>query len=154
MGYYVHAITSTAEIPACNLDAAYAVLCELNAHNDLKIGGHYGTPTERPADSKSVSTDPDRWFSWMPWNYDELCHNAAEVLDLLGFYTDYTPDGSLKFYEYDQKTGQEELFIRSIAHLVRPGTYIRWIGEDDELWEWVFNGTGMDVVELVGDVPY
>lgn len=154
MGYYVHAIDSTAEIPACNLEEAYTVLCELNAHNDLKIEGHYRTPIERPADSKSLSTDPNRWFSKMPWNYDEQCHNAAEVLDLIGFYADYRPDGSLWFYEYEQQTGQEVLFIRAIAHLVKPGTYIRWIGEEDQLWDWVFNGTGSDVVELVGDAPY
>lgn len=154
MGYFVHAIDSTAFIRRENLEKAYEALCALNADDSIKGGGNFGTPRVRPACSRSVSRNPNRWFSWMPWNYDEICADASEILEHLGFYTSFDKEGSLHFSEYDDKTGQEELFVRAIAHLIEPGTYIRWIGEEEELWEWQFDGQSMRVEELVGDAPY
>ena len=154
MGYYVHAIDSTACIRSENLEKAYEALCALNADDGKKRGGNFGTPRVRPASSHSVSRNPNRWFSWMPWNYDETCADVSEILEHLGFYTSFDEEGSLHFSEYDDKSGQEELFIRAIALLIEPGTHIRWVGEDDELWEWQFDGSSMRVEELVGDAPY
>ena len=154
MGHHVHAIDSTAYIRKENLEKAHEALCALNALDGSKAGGNYGMPRVRPASSRSVARDPNVWFSWMPWNYDETCADAAAVLEQLGFYVSYDEDGGLHFGEYDDKSGQEELFVRAIAHLVEPGTHIRWIGEDDELWDWLFDGRGMRVEELVGDSPF
>lgn len=84
MGYYVR-IEETAsnfKIKKENFERGYEIVCDLNRHDYLKHGGNFGgDPTPKPAESKSCASNPDKWFSWMPWNYDELCGNLVEVLE-------------------------------------------------------------------------
>ena len=81
MGYYVR-IEETAsnfKIKKENFERGYEIVCDLNRHDYLKHGGSFGgDPTPKPADSKSCADNPDVWFSWMPWNYDELCGNLVK----------------------------------------------------------------------------
>lgn len=138
MGYYVNILESNFTIKKYNYEDAYNAVCELNRCDDLKRGGRYGgSPTVKPADSKSVSNNPDKWYSWMDWNYDETCNNLAEVLEMLGFEVDETEYG-IEILSYDNKSGQEDIFLNALAPYVVPDSYIRWQGEDGELWSDVF----------------
>ena len=126
MGYNVKITYSNAAIPAHNLEEAYKRMCALNVtHHDKKYGGKF-------KNGEYV----ERWFSWMSPNYPNELDTAEEILEELGFETEYLSDGTLAILDYDGKQGQEELFMESIHDL----TYgrIEWIGEDNGRWTMTF----------------
>ena len=90
MGYHVQIVYSDFTIRKEDFDRGFQIVCDLNARDDLKGGGKFGgDPTPKPADSKSCASSPDKWFSWMLWNYDEVCDSLPKVLEELGFGIDY-----------------------------------------------------------------
>lgn len=58
----------------------------------------------------------------------------------LDFQVSFDDDGNVTDLAYDNKSGQEELFLNAIAPLVKEGSYIGWQGEDGEMWVNVFKG--------------
>lgn len=143
MGYYATA-TGSVIVPAANIDAAYDALVLLNTREDLKSGGRWGgAPAVKPADSASVAASPDKWFSWMGWNYDEVETSALDIVKKLGFEVYELPDGGFEVYAYDSKVGAEEHFMRAIAPFVAEGSEMTWTGEDGEMWRWLFNNGEM-----------
>lgn len=141
MGYYVRLLNSTAMIPADKVDEAYRVMCALNDRDEFKSGGSYGGEFDsrkpRPA---GMNHHPARWYAWMDANYPETCGSAKDVLEALGFVVGVAEDGSLSIQDYDSKTGAEGLFIDAIAHLVPPGAFMEWQGEEGAMWRWRFDG--------------
>lgn len=139
MGYYVSITSTNWLLPIVNESAALDALKKLNSsENDhLKRGGRWGG---------GVAGKTESWFSWMPSDYDKTVKSVAEVLDMLGFETKVDPEGT-RIVGYDSKTGQEELFLATIAHFVEPGSAIDWRGEDDAIWRYSFDGTRMQVLE-------
>ncbi len=127
MGYYVEIEKSTAVIPAANLERAYQKMCALNTtHDHIKRGGCFGGGVQKA-----------KWFSWMDANYPDTCKDAQAVLEALGFYTHYE-NGDLHIDGYDNKTGQEDLFLHSIQD--DASGKIEWRGEDGERWTTLFSG--------------
>lgn len=136
MGYYVKIVDSDFTIKKLGFDRGFQIVCDLNVRDDLKGGGKFGgDPTPKPADSKSCASSPDKWFSWMPWNYDEVCKSLPEVLEMLGFWIDYNDDGDITGLSYSDKTGAEDVFLDALRPIIKEGSYIVWEGEDD--YEWV-----------------
>ena len=128
MGYYVRIKSSTARIPAENLQRAYDKMCALNVtHDSKKRGGSW-----------SGGKQDAKWFSWMDANYPETCKDAKAVLEQLGFDCSYDKNGDLLIEGYDNKMGQEDLFLASIG-TETIGT-INWFGEDGETWTTDFLG--------------
>lgn len=150
MGYYATGEGSIV-IPAEKLTDAYNALVELNKHDELKTGGHFGAGVSegKPANSTSVAKNPNRWFSWMDWNYDEVCSTAGEILEEVGFQTEETPDDGLELFYYDSKSGAEDHFINAIAPFVNEGSTMEWTGEDGEKWRWVFENGEMITEQAV-----
>lgn len=108
MGYYVQIVYSDFTIKKEDFDRGFQIVCDLNSRDDLKGGGKFGcTPRPKPAGSKSCASSPDKWFSWMLWNYDEVCDSLPEVLEELGFGIDYNDDGDIVGLSYHSKTGDE-----------------------------------------------
>lgn len=145
MGYYVSTLHCDVMIPEHLLDDAYKVMCELNAHHDNKLGGGIGS--HRTEQSNSVSDNPNKWYSWMSWNYDETCNSAQEILEMLGFYTQIN-GGDLFLLGYDNKSGQENLFLAALApYLVSANgndvATISWRDEYGEEWRWAFENGEM-----------
>ena len=135
MGYYVKIIDSDITIKKKDFDRGYEIVCNLNSRDDLKRGGAYGgNPTPKPAESKSCANNPDKWFSWMPWNYDEVCNSLPEVLEMLGFWFDYNDDGDITGLCYNDKTGAEDVFLDALRPIIKEGSYIVWEGEDGDEW--------------------
>tara|TARA_Y100000758_G_scaffold289290_1_gene241982 strand:- start:157 stop:609 length:453 start_codon:yes stop_codon:yes gene_type:complete len=127
MGYYVHIEDSNCMLPHKHADLAYWRMCALNKNDDMKRGG-----------SKT-----EKWFSWMDPHYPETCKTAQAILVELGFDVEEQDDG-LVIYAYDNKSGQEELFLEAISDLLRTvkdenstqnKPFIVWRGEDDMVWK-------------------
>lgn len=136
MGYYLRS-SGTLTIPSQNVNEAFNLLCDLNkpSNNYLKIGGSF---------SKGVKNT--YWFSWMPEKYDETCEDLSEILHHLGFNCKISENGNYHVNGFDGKMGQEELFFKTIQHLVY-GT-MNWTGEDGYRWAWSFENDQMNVTEL------
>jgi hypothetical protein len=61
---------------------------------------------------------------------------VAEIFHMLGFET-HTQDGAVNVYGYDNKTGQEDLFLAAVAPFMPDGSYTEWRGEDGSSWRYV-----------------
>lgn len=138
MGYYVETVGCNFRLPKDKFELAYKAMCELNDHDELKRGGHY------PANENWKGRyNPNKWFSWMPYNYPETTSNVIEILELLGFELAYDDNGDLIHLSYYNKTGSEDLFLESIAPFVEEGSSIDWRGEDGDYWKWYFSNGEM-----------
>lgn len=146
MGCSVTITDSRVVIRKDNFDTAYKALCEINAHDELKSGGILPANIDKPESSKSVG-NPNFWFSWMPWNYDEKFDNLQDILWMLGFDVVYNDDGDIVALNYDEKMGDEGEFLGALAPYVDPDSYINWTSEYGDEWSCVFDGTDMIVHE-------
>ena len=150
MGYYVDIDEADFFIAKYNFDAAYKKCVELNDRDDLKSGGggaftlpngeqmKYGDP--RP---EGMNYHPMKWFSWMEPNYPETLKTFPEILTALGFDVSYDEVGNIDGLSYNNKIGNEDLFLQAIAPFVRNGSYINWMGEDHTMWQNSFDGEKM-----------
>lgn len=132
MGYYVRSYESdnNFKVRKENFDAAYKAMVALNDHDDLKRGGSFGPEGAR-----------NKWFSWMDPNYPDSCQDFGAILQALGFIAIYDETG-LVGIDYDNKMGQEDLFLKAIAPYVEDGSHILWRGEEGAVWVQIFkNGT-------------
>lgn len=141
MGYNVNMRGANFTIPADKLDDACQALKELNKHDELKTGGSFGPGNQR-----------EYWFAWMPANYDETMHTAAEILIELGFEIMGEDGEDLTLVGYDSKMGNERVFLAALAPFVPAGSYVNWEGEDGEYWQDYFDGTTMTTKQ--GSVVY
>lgn len=149
MGYYIDGYGELT-IKADNTAAAYQAVCRLNADDSIKNGGQYPATQTKPADSRSLG-NPNKWFSWMPWNYDETCATVAEVFQEVDFDVRTEPNGDVIIGDYSTKTGNESEFLDAIAPYVEPGTY-DWVGEDGSRWRDVYSDGKRN--ELTGTIVY
>jgi hypothetical protein len=130
MGYYINIQESNFVIPAHNLEKALERFKALNHDpNANKSGGSWSGGKEK-----------EKWFSWMPADYDQTVSSAQEVLEMLGFDCMIQEDGGLNVHGYDSKIGDEEQFLNAIRDLVDVSCYIIWRGEDGEFWKWTPRG--------------
>lgn len=134
MGYYVSTREVDVTVPADKVDAAFEAVKELNKHDNMKRGGSWGATGRSQA-----------WFSWMDPDYDKTAAGLADVFTMLGFEdSEYREDDTFVLGAYDSKTGQEDLFLETIAPFVADGSHIMWEGEDGELWVNVFDQGAME----------
>ena len=143
MGYYVNTVDHNILLRKQDMDKAYKAMCDLNQRDDLKSGGTWGGDGVSAKDPRPEGLDyhPAKWFSWMDANYPEKCKNMEDILHELGFENiRYDENGKLIDLSYNSKIGDEELFFESMARFIYPGSYINWRGEDNEIWQWYFDG--------------
>lgn len=154
MGYYVTSGNCEFTIKSENLPRAYELLCELNAHDELKTGGHWPENIEKPAESKSVAKNPNVWFAWTPWNYDEICKSAVEILEEVGFTVTKDEQGSIVFLSYDKKRGCEQEFMSALAPVVEDGSFIEWQGEETyDFYRYLFKNGKMYIQQPIVSWP-
>lgn len=130
MGYYVTLESSNFTIPAENLAEAFERLKALN----------HKPGVEKRGGSFSGGKYTAKWFSWMSEKYDEEARDAAHIFEMLGFEVDTAEDGAITLTYYDNKTGQEDLFIDEVADLAVPGWVMEWRGEDGDKWRQTAKG--------------
>ena len=121
MGYYVSLTTAWFGIP--ETPEVLATLHALNERDDLKRGGSWG------------GTEGEKsWFSWMPADLTEL-ESVEEFFGGPGLgFAVLVEDGRVWLQGYDNKTGQEDIFLAVVAKFVPSGHFIEWRGEDGEMW--------------------
>lgn len=143
MGYYVYTQEMSLQIKKDHFDNCYKAMCKLNDYDELKRGGTFSpNGNERP---EGCDYNPTKWFSWLAPNYPEINKTFIDILNDLGFGDiEYDDEGNLIKFNYDSKIGQEDLFFNAIAEFITKGSYINWHGEDNELWQWYFNGETME----------
>jgi hypothetical protein len=127
MGYNVNLIGSNFIIPKDRLEDAFEAMKALNQRDDLKGGGAYGALPD------GTYGTIEKFFSWMPADYDKTLKSAREILEALGFTVEDF-NGGLAITEYDDKAGDENHFIEAIAPFVEDGSYLEWEGEDGAHW--------------------
>jgi|TARA_B100001964_G_scaffold25990_1_gene25916 hypothetical protein len=125
MGYYGQIESSTFMLKKEDYEEAYVAMCALNQFDSIKRGGSY----HKDQDTGVVTES--RWFSWMPDNYPDVLTTAEEIFTMLGFEIN-TSDTGLEIYGYDDKIGQEDLFLEACCPWASGN--IEWRGEDGEIW--------------------
>jgi len=123
MGYYITLEESTWFLPAIHYDQALGVLKGLNDYDHLKGGG---------------SSDGEKWFSWMPSDYDKTVESVEEVFELLGFECSEDEGVGLRLEDYYTKSGDEEIFLRAVCHFATG--HLIWRGEDGVRWKVDYTG--------------
>jgi len=149
MGYYVNITENSMFIKKENFELCYEAMCALNNNNDIKNGGAYGKNIQYV---KGNEWDENKWFSWMPWNYPETCKTFISILAELGFEYNLDEEGNLVWLNYSSKIGQEDLFFKAIAPFVNKGSYVNWMGEDNLMWQWYFDGK--ELIEKTAVIRY
>lgn len=142
MGYYVRTTNTNFFLAKENFEQAHQLMCSLNQHDEMKRGGSWGgdgvtADSPRPA---GMDHHPARWFSWLSADYPKEHPTFESLMTALDFQVSFDDDGNVTDLAYDNKSGQEELFLNAIAPLVKEGSYIGWQGEDGEMWVNVFKG--------------
>jgi hypothetical protein len=121
MGYYVQLIDADFAVPESPEVLAAIHRMDSDWHA-LKRGGSFGPDGMEQA-----------WFSWMP---DVTSFTTVkDVFEALGFEV-YVKDGSVYLNGYDNKTGQEELFLAAVAPFIEDGSFTSWRGEDGESYRY------------------
>lgn len=128
MGYYVETTSVDFRIPAKNIPAAFEALRALNApeFDGNKRGGSW-----------SAGKQQAKWYSWMPEDYHLTVKSVKDVFDLLGFEGSIEDGLGFKLGTYDNKTGQESVFLAAVAPFAQPGK-ISWRGEEGSTWSNLF----------------
>ena len=133
MGYYAIG-NGSIKIVGGNIYQAYNAMVQLNHYDHLKSCGTYGG-------GKEIS----RHFSWMPEDLSTI-PTCAEMLKELGFELSVDgTDGVIVATGYDNKVGDEEVFIAAIAPWIESESYFDWRGEDGDQWRWAFDSGEMYV---------
>ena len=148
MGYYVDTAEQSMLIKKDQFDNCYKAMCKINDNDDVKRGGGWnnsGVTSEDPR-PKELNYHPAKWFSWMNADYPNTCKNMIEILQALGFEEiRFNKEGDLIHLGYSSKAGQEDLFFDAIGPFVEKGSYLNWRGEDNEIWQWAFDGNKMKI---------
>jgi hypothetical protein len=124
MGYYIDLSSAEWEIPE-TAEVLQALKESVTKYHAIKRGG---------------SSNGESWFSWMS---DESILNAEKAITIfndLGFETSETDNG-FTLESYNNKTGQEDVFLAVVAPFCTDGSYIEFRGEDGAEWQYsVRNG--------------
>jgi hypothetical protein len=141
MGYYVNIESCYSPndifIKKENFVEAYENLCWINTNPEfdvMKSGGSYssegGANSPRP---DGFDYHPSKWYSWMSSDYHIKLKDLKEVLLAVGFEFDENENGISSLY-YNNKTGNEDIFLCALAPFIENDSKIVWVGEDSERW--------------------
>lgn len=134
-------------IDAKHIADATEAVANLNAEHEKKTGRMYNAPA-KPVDSTSLG-EPGVFFSWVPWNYDEL--HPGDIVGMLsefGWHFHEDADGNLT---YDASTvsklGAEFELFETLAPFVDESSVVEFITGDDETVRFTFEDGKMSVVD-------
>jgi predicted metalloprotease len=87
---------------------------------------------------KSGGSVHERWFAWMNDSEIEEAESVEQVFEGLGFQTN-KEEGGFYITGYDNKHGQQDLFLAWMAPYTDEGSWMEWTGEDTEMWKFTIN---------------
>ena len=76
-------------------------------------------------------------------DYDDIskCSSLVNVIEELGWNPGFDENGNIDSLYFGQdKLCDEEIWLDAIAPFVEIGSFIEMIGEDGNLWRWIFDG--------------
>lgn len=149
MGYYVTTTGQKIFVHKKHFDDIYKKMCKLNDYDELKRGG-----SSKDGEPYEGRYNPNKWFSWMDYNYPETCSNLIEILNQIGFEITFDDDGNIIYLSYDNKTGSEEYFLQCFAGYVPANSFIEFRGEDDAYYKYVFGPGSMKIYSGYTEVKY
>lgn len=156
MGYYIKARGSNFKIRRDNIEKFFELVSNLMSIDTMEkyaSGGSYSNGKKN-----------SYWYSWID---TERVKTAIQNRDIFAFFEEWrydishnTDEGNDDFIcthisprEGEQKIGDEELLFVTIAPVVENGSYLEMVGEDSEMWEWIWND-GKFFVADAGEVVY
>ncbi|MCP3879395.1 MAG: hypothetical protein GY701_13545 [Sulfitobacter sp.] len=136
MGYTVQLLTGDVFIPAAVFPEALEAVKALDrTRPELKVG-HRG-PGGSDLHWAFVDTDlqqVDRFPEMLAaWRFDPILLPGGDVL-------------GVQLSDSPRSQGQEEHLWRALAPFVRAGGRMDWVGEDDAVWRWRFDGAELRVI--------
>ena len=141
MGTYITLIDSQvswkdAAARASALPHVQATLFTDEALLALADGGNYGgTSDQQPVAQR-------RWYSG---TNTLACRSATDIADILREFFDRFDDQGETHWPlaFDNKLGQQQLLLETLAPFIGPGSYLIWEDEDGDRFRWEFDGAGM-----------
>lgn len=128
MGYYVDLVDADFTIPERE-DVLEALRAMPTKYASLMRGG----------------SSTEKWFSWMSTEEIESAVSVQSVFESLGFECFDYGNNTFSLSSYNNKTGQEDLFLAVVAPFVEDGSFTQWRGEDGELWRYTVSGGKLTV---------
>jgi hypothetical protein len=128
MGYYVDLVDADFTIPERE-DVLEALREMPIKYRSLMRGG----------------SSTEKWFSWMNNEDIEKAESARSIFEALGFDCVDYGNGTFGLSSYNNKTGQEDLFMAVVAPFLEDGSFTQWRGEDGELWRYTVSGGKLTV---------
>lgn len=122
MGFYIDLTDSSWEIPE-SAEVLSALKEMPTKYHAIKRGGGGG----------------ESWFSWMQDDEILNAESAQQIFIRLGFDTEKTETG-FTLNGYNDKLGQEDIFLAVVAPFVKEGSYIEFHGEDNSEWQYSVHG--------------
>jgi hypothetical protein len=127
MGYCITLTDNRLLITHAKQASALEAVKQLMTRTDLMTGG---------------SNRGDRWFAWVNDNSIMEATELGEALLDWRYEPEYDDEGRdiVRVELLGEKIGDEVHLWRVIAPYVEDGSFLDYIGEDDERWRWEFVG--------------
>lgn len=131
MGYFMELRDFDFTIPA---DKAADALEAIQALDPVSHGAGGG--------SWSGGQKVESWFAWVNTKAYKYATDLGQAFDAWRWELTQKPNGDWVLDGFrGAKLGDDELFFKTVAPFVTPGSYIEMQGEDGARWRWVFDGT-------------
>jgi len=131
VGYYVELVEADFTIPERE-DVLEALRAMPKKYKEFQRGGNGAG---------------ERWFSWMTDEEIESAESVRSIFESLGFECRDYGNGTFGLDNYNNKTGQEDMFLAVVAPFVEKDSYTQWRGEDGEVWRFTVDYKGRLTVQ-------
>ena len=94
----------------------------------------------------------EKYFSWTETKKIKNAKNIFKAFSSWNWNVDVDEDGNINYIHFlGEKIGDDEVLFEQIAPWVKHGSWIEMIGEDGEVWRWIFENGKMkeSIAELV-----
>lgn len=136
MGYYINLVEGSFEIERDKKAGALAAAKKL--FDEVQTRGSGGTFIH--------GQEPIHHFAGVDTKRALETTSIEEMLHEWGFYTSTDTEGNLTNLDWAyEKAGDEEQLLEAIAPFVKKGSFLRWRGEDGDMWSYKFSGKKMTI---------
>lgn len=91
-------------------------------------------------------------FSWVDEKFYQL-NSLDQILNEWRWKPLYDENGNIQQLEFNgEKLGDDEILFKTLAPFIEPDSFINFRGEDNEHWQYAFNGK--TIRELKGEVIF
>lgn len=91
---------------------------------------------------KAIQNLKDKRYSWVDDNFHKI-NDLKDILEAWRWSPGFNEAGSGDIEEIEftgEKAGDDFVLFDAIASFVEKGSFIEMVGEDGEMWRWLFDG--------------